>query len=339
MKTKLIILISLILLCIFPTKAQDQIINARNVNIQITNPNATGGGANAIPWSSNNVAYVLAPLTPDYGFCVSVVNNNPTSAHSFSVTAFQSGDSAVTDYSHNTGRYASLAIVGTPSPVPASTTNTFFVRSNGAAKMAFVFSGATTQAGNPDTVDIYAVQTIASGCGTVNPTTGQSYTLSTPNSGTSSTLPIQVISDGISQAFYSQNVVVNPAINSYIISVINNNSTKSIYYDHIIIASTAAATINIFPVTSVGTACSADTVGNVKITSGVTNIAVVNASPCTTGPTNGAVIFNGMPIPASITTIDLRGLIAPLNTISGLSVQMSAALVGTITVTIFWYEK
>src|SRR5882762_6230168 len=120
------LLISLFIIMIKPLFGQDQIVNARNVNVQITNPTGSGGGAGAVAWNSINVAYVLAPLGPDYGFCISVVNNNPTSSHSFTVNAFQSGDSGVLDYSHNTTRYASLAIVGTPSPVAAATTNTFF---------------------------------------------------------------------------------------------------------------------------------------------------------------------------------------------------------------------
>src|SRR5689334_12478457 len=88
---------------------QDVIVNGRNTNLYFDGV--------SIPWSSlSSRSYIIGPIGPDYGFCVSVVNNNPTNSHSFTVAAFQTGDFNTIDYSHNTGRYAPLTIVGTPSP-------------------------------------------------------------------------------------------------------------------------------------------------------------------------------------------------------------------------------
>lgn len=316
----------------------DQIINARNTNIQITAPNSPSG---TVPWITlANQTYVLAPINPDFGFCVSVVNNNTTSAHSFSVTAFQTGDSNAIDYSHNTGRYATLAIVGTPSPVAANSTSTFYLRSNGAAKVAFVFSGATTQAGSPDTVDVYAVQTTAAGCGTVNPSTGQAYTLSTPNAGTSSAPPIMAVSDGLSQAFDVQpGTITNPVIGQVIIHVNANSGTRSLYFDKLLLSCSAACSINFVTTTSVGTTCTTFVPANQKQSSGTTSTGTAN-NGCATPPTIGSTVLGGFPLAAGIPAIiDLRGFISSLSTNTGVELVMAAGLTGTVNASLFWYEK
>jgi hypothetical protein len=330
MKRYLFSLLLALIILITPCFAQnDQIVNARNVYIQMTN---------AVPWSTLAAqTYILTPQTPDYGFCVSIVNNNPTSAHTFTVSAFQSGDSNVVDYSHNTGRYASLALVGLPSPVPAATTNTFFVRSNGAAKIAFVFAGASTQAGSPDTVDIFAVQTTAVGCGTVNPQTGQLYTLATPNSGTSSATPIMAVSDGLSQAFSSNIALTNPGANLEVLSVINQG-TKNIYFDKLILSASAIANANVYTVTNVGTTCSTPGSINLKISSGVTS-TTTTTSQCGVGSSRILLIDTIALNASSATIIDLKGIIAVAGQTTGLQIVNSTALTGRFSATLMWYEK
>lgn len=328
---KLIFLLLIILISCLPVYSQDVFVNGRNTNLYFDGI--------SIPWS--NLAtrnYVLAPVGPDYGFCISIVNNNPTSSHSFSVSAFQSGDFNVTDYSHNTGRYAPLAIVGTPSPVAANATETFFVKSNGASKVAFSFTGGTTQAGNPDTFDIYGVQTTANGCGTVNPQTGQSYTLSTPNSGTSSTIPIQAISDGLAQSYSSVSAITNPATNEPIIHVNPNNGSKNIYYDKVIVSCTAACTLFVDNTSNLGTTCSGAIIStNLKLGNSL-GTATVQVGPCVANPTfvNGIYqidIAANTPI-----TIDLKGLISPAGTTNGIVVFLNT-ITGTVRANLYWYEK
>lgn len=335
-----IILISLLpLVC----HAQDQVINARNINIQITNP---GGPSGKLPWSTlSNQTYVLAPSSPDNGFCVSVVNNNPTNAHTFTIAAFQTGDSSVTDYSNNTGRYAPLTVVGTPSPVAAATTSTFFVRSNGAAKVAFQFAGGGTLGGNPDTVDIFAVQTTASGCGTVNPGTGQTYTLATANTGTSSAPPILAVSDGLSQGFYFGSSVSNPGVLSVIGGVqVNTTSSKNLYIDKVVIASGASttATINFAMATAAGTGggCAAfNTVSNTKVGNVTTSIAQGFFGTCTTLPSGAPAAAQLFLSSNSSIVIDLKGLIIPGVIGNGFYITVTGILTGTVSASTFWYEK
>jgi hypothetical protein len=341
MKKYLISLFIGFIILISPVFGQDQIVNGRNINVQITNPQGQGGGAGAVPWNSINTAYVLSPLGPDYGFCMSIVNDNPTSSHTLTVNAFQTGDAGVLDYSHNTGRYASLSIVGNPSPIPASTTNTFFVRSNGAAKIAFVFSGSTTQAGSPDTVDIYAVQTTAAGCGTVNPQTGQSYSLATPNTGTSAASPMSAISDGISQAYYAVSSQINPGANSVVLHINANNGIRTIYYYKVIVECSAACTIQLKNTNGFGSGCSSPGTSNpvvMKLQSTNTSTSLSNQSPCTTVPASQNFMQSDLAANTPI-DFDVTGFIAPAGTGNGLEVFMITALTGTVNTTIRWYEK
>lgn len=333
---KLLSLIFFLFIFLINTKAQDQIVNARNINIQVTNPNATGGGAGAVPWNSINVAYVLAPLGPDYGFCMSVVNNNPTSSHTFNVNAFQTGDNGVLDYSHNQGRYAPLTIVGSPSPIAANSTQTFFVRSNGAAKIAFVFSGATTQAGNPDTVDIYAVQTTSPGCGTVNPQTGQQYTLATPNAGTSSATPIMAVSDGLGQAYSMSFSITNPTANELILA--NTSTTKSLYFDKVVLSCTASCTITLGFATSNGSACGAGAAANLKGNGSPITTATLLSGPCTTNPALAGTLQVDLAANSPF-SFDLKGFIGPTSTTTGVQIVNVGSVTGIVRANLFWYEK
>lgn len=332
MKKLLLAFIILISFCIPCYGQNDQLINGRNINVTFDTNQA---------WSSlSSRTYLMAPLGPDYGFCVSIINNNTTSAHSFSVAAFQTGDNNVADYSHNTGRYATLAIVGNPSPIAANTTQTFFVRSNGAAKLAFQFTGASTQAGSPDTVDIFAVQTTAAGCGTVNPQTGQSYTLATPNTGTSASPPLMAVADGLSQGFSSFETVTNPVATQMIMHVAGLSTTKNIYFQRMVISSTAAGEFLIGETSNAGSSCSAGTQAPVNTKGGNLTAAVATETKgtCVSNPATvqSMRVLLGANQPF---TFDLTGFISPTGTNSGIDIITPAGITGTIDVFILWYEK
>ncbi len=101
-----------------------------------------------VAWGSAfNRTYVLTPQNPQTSLCLYVVNNNPTSSHSFSLAMFQSADPRVADYSNNTGRYAAVTVVGSPSPIAANTMGSAFGQTNAAARVAFVLSASSTQTG------------------------------------------------------------------------------------------------------------------------------------------------------------------------------------------------
>lgn len=333
---KLLFLFIILISLSIPCFGQDVIVNGRNTNLYFDNA--------SVPWSSlSSRSYVLSPIGPDSGFCVSMVNNNTTSAHSFTITTFQTGDFNTSDYSHNTGRYAPLTVIGAPSSIAANTTGTFFVKSNGASKIAFVFTGGTTQAGSPDTVDIYGVQTTANGCGTVNPSTGQSYTLSTPNTGTSAAPPIMAISDGLKQSFITSFNTTNPTANQHLFELNSNNSTKTIYLDKVIIGMGNIASATLFSnlASNKGSTCGAGTIANLQANLGVTSLSVTDGN-CTGLPTaiSGTQINFSAGAGGSTFVIDLKGMILPPNTTTGFTVtNSSTAITGFVNVTMFWYEK
>lgn len=154
-------LLLLLLLATAPAFAQntDLILNP--------GPNYVDAGR-GVPWSAINRTYVLVPQNPNTSICFYVVNNNPTSSHTFTLNVFQSPDPRVADYSNNKGRYSAVTAVGTPSPVAASAVSSVFVQTTAAAAVAFSVSGAITQAGSPDTADLFLVQTSSGTCGAVN---------------------------------------------------------------------------------------------------------------------------------------------------------------------------
>jgi hypothetical protein len=170
---------------------------------------------------------------------------------------------------------------------------------------------------------------------------GQQATLSTQNSGPSSTTATQVVSDALSQAFVAQNNVVTNPINGQAALFVNaNNGARSIYFDKAVISCSAACQINIDPITSIGITCGSQPIVNQKIAAGVSSTAI-DGFTCTTNPnTTFGIAVQNFNIPANGSLVlDLRGFIAPALTTTGLMIQMGAGLTGTISASFFWYEK
>jgi hypothetical protein len=144
------------------------------VRAQTSDLNLNGGSnyvdvARGVTWGTNfNRTYVLTPNSPNSSACVYVVNNNPSNSHTYTLQIFQTADPRVNDYSNNSGRYGATTVVGSYSPVAASSMAAAFTQSTAAAKIAFVFSASSTAGGSPDTADIFIVQTSASTCGASN---------------------------------------------------------------------------------------------------------------------------------------------------------------------------
>jgi hypothetical protein len=122
-----------------------------------------------IDWGTQfNRTYVIVPNSPNASVCIYVVNNNPTNAHTFSVSTFQAADSQVANFSSNTGRFNSVPIVGMGASVPAGSMVSGFTQSTAAAKVAIKFTGAASQAGSPDSADVFLVQTTSGSCGSAS---------------------------------------------------------------------------------------------------------------------------------------------------------------------------
>lgn len=142
---------------------------ARNANWGSTGRNNT----------DNN--YLFTPPSPTGGFCLYIINNNPTNAHAFQLQIFESADQRVKSYSQNVGRFNTITNALSVSPqgntgIPGSGTApisiaaaqylAMYVPSDGAAVVSVNVSGSSTQAGSPDTADIFITQAVTSGgCG------------------------------------------------------------------------------------------------------------------------------------------------------------------------------
>ena len=119
-----------------------------------------------IPWGASfNRTYVLVPKSPNTSICLYVVNNNPTNSHGFTVTASQTGDSQVADFSNNQARFNPALSINLPTSAPFSSMVSGFIQSTAAAKIAIRFSGSGFAGGTPDTADVFLVQTTAGTCG------------------------------------------------------------------------------------------------------------------------------------------------------------------------------
>lgn len=145
-------------------------------------------GASAIGGANNN--FLISPNDPAASICIFFHNNNNTSGHSFNLVVSQTGDPRQSVYTQDTGAWIPVTVLGIPSPLPAGGTGAAFVRSYAAARLAVSISGATTQAGTPDTVNIFAVTTHANSCGPVPASqTANNCSITVPNeSGTGTVL-------------------------------------------------------------------------------------------------------------------------------------------------------
>jgi hypothetical protein len=119
-----------------------------------------------VAWGSSfNVTYLLTPVSPEVGVCFAIVNNNPSSSHTFTAQVFQSADSGVLDYSNNTGRFSSVTVSSLPASVGAGATVAGFSGTTSAAQIAFKFTASSAAGGSPDTADLFFVQTSSNSCG------------------------------------------------------------------------------------------------------------------------------------------------------------------------------
>lgn len=115
-------------------------------------------------------AYIFTPLSPERLTCVYIANNNPTSAHTFTLTFYYTGDPTIASFygpgSGGASTQSHWKIVNTiADTVIASGINNYSFSSPGAARAVVDISEASTQTGTPDTADVYIVQTTTN-CGT-----------------------------------------------------------------------------------------------------------------------------------------------------------------------------
>ena len=113
-------------------------------------------------------SFIFNPLDPNQGFCVFFFNNNPTNAHSFTLTVAQSGDPGVKTYFGNTQRWVNVATsTSFPASVSANSVLGINYKTTASAVIVISVTGNALAGGSPDTADIFTVQTNQSSCGTI----------------------------------------------------------------------------------------------------------------------------------------------------------------------------
>jgi hypothetical protein len=121
--------------------------------------------ASGVAWNQLSANYIFTPESPNVGLCLFIENQNPTSAHTLTVTAFQTGNVSLSSYANSTALWATDSVQGAPTSIPHGSVASAYVATTGAANVAIVISGTSTQSGTPDTANVFAVQTTSPACG------------------------------------------------------------------------------------------------------------------------------------------------------------------------------
>lgn len=302
---------------IFPT---GPVFRLTNLTWGVTGP----GGIN------NN--FFFTPLNLNESVCVYVKNNNTTNAHPFTASIVITSDPSNITPSDGTWQ-AAASSSGINAAISPGLPGGIGAAVSGVSQVSINISASGTLAGSPETANVTIIQT------TGNCFAGNQFIGSAPQI-VSAALPLQTISDGLSQSFFTTLGVTNPGSVSNLLYVTANNGARTIYFDRVVVMATAATTIGVNAGLSLGTTCTGGTVQNQKIGSTVTStVAVGTGSGCTAVSAN-AIFFNGLPLQANIPFVfDLKGLIAPAGTPSGFQITNLTALTGNLSAVIYWYEK
>ena len=220
----------------WPIAAQQEfIINTQGAYSDLTRGAPWATGVNNI-WTTNTLA-------TDEGICLSILNNNTTSSHSVTVQVFNTLDQRITNYLpapmkwgqsflfQNGGvQVSGPAQVAIPVSVPAASVVGLYVRTGGAARMSFNFTGATGAAGSPDTMDAYLVHNVIGGaCG--NSLTPNQVDIKTineiPTNSKTGGVPIEIQQTPIVTASWTSATPLNTALT--VNSTNFTNSTVSVH--------------------------------------------------------------------------------------------------------------
>lgn len=190
------------LLAAWPAVAQQEfIINSASNYVDLVRGAAWGAGFNNF-WTVNTIS-------TDEGMCVSVVNNNPTSLHQFTLTVYSTLDQRISSFNAGpptkwqtvpTFAAGGIQISGSGIAPILQTTQVsgkagLYFRTGGAARVSIQFAGSTTQAGSPDTADIFVVHNVnGSTCGLniIGPNVGLTSINGQPINSNDGNFPVEV---------------------------------------------------------------------------------------------------------------------------------------------------
>jgi hypothetical protein len=283
---------------------------------------------NAGPQGFNN-NFFFTPSAVNESVCVYVKNNNTSNPHTFVASITINADA--NNVTPSDGTWQNIAASSLTAATSPGVTAGIGASVSGVAQVSINFSTSSVQAGSPETAAVSIVQTANGNCAS-----GNNFVGSAPNT-VAATIPLQAVSDGLSQGFVSAATLTNPVGNSLVIHINDNNTPKSLYFDKVILSCTAACTFTVASTTNLGSTCSAAPAVNMKISSSVAAVAL-GQSACTGLPTS----FGSFQVDLAANTpfvFDLRGFISPSLTTTGLDVICALAVTGNVRASLFWYEK
>lgn len=319
-------LAALSLLCVSRLHASDVPINPTSAVYPISTSlvwGASGTGA-------FNNTFFFSPLSPSESVCVYIYNNNTTNAHTFKTSINVTANPSEKTPSDGTWNQAAVT-TNMNAPISPGVASNISASVSGAALIAVEFSGASTQAGSPDTASVVVVQTQGS-C-----FSGQN-TSSAPSTNAISQEPIQAYSDSLSSGFAGLGMNPSPTGSSTQL-VVFNAGAKTDYFSKLILAndSTSAAIFEIGTSTTAGLTCTSTTAYNLKGGSSISSTSTVGYL-CGTSPTLGGGIAYVVVPATSTVTVDLSGYITTNG--NGFAVYyQGGSVTGTLYASAFWYEK
>lgn len=320
------------LFCCASARANDIQINPTGPVFRVNNQTLawgiTGGGG-----IQNN--FFFSPLSPSEYVCTYVYNNNPTNQHGILVTINITANVLSTGPSDGTWNFMTGgggANQAQPFPSPALIIGSYV---SGAGLVSVNISGTSTQAGSPDTANLFIVQT-QQPCAAVR---GNSSSQST----TVSALPaILNISDSTGLAFSANATMTNPAGSLAAATIFQTNTGSSAaiqaYLDSVTISCTATCTVQLNNTATAGTCSAVASIPSMNVLLG-TGSNMVFSQACTVQPALNATPYKVWVIAANTPTIlDLKGFVIGARSLNGFAFT-PANFTGTINVSLQWWEK
>lgn len=282
----------------------------------------TGSGlTNNVPNINNN--FLIGSILPDTGLCVYIYNND-SSAHSFNMLAYETGDPGVITFANNSSKWQQLNTGFFSQTVAATSLQTNFIKTAGAARIAIVVnSGSGT--GN---ADMYAVITTAGGCA------NDAYSLTNAlNSG-------EANSYQNGQLRTVQACAVNPGAGAVIVDIAANASTTArVFFKKARYSTTAAGQINVDTINSLGTGCGTPNNGFIGQNTSSIGSTTTQSACVTTQPGIQSLLVGDQVAANTPTEFDLTGGIANNTNYFGVGVFTPASITGTVCATIEYWLK
>lgn len=182
MMTRIVTTILLLFLCCIGSEAQQDAqlgqqltpftVIARGANWGSGSPGACTSRGCVGGFVNNN--FVFNPVTSDGTACLEIINNNPTSSHTVTITLSETHDPRVVTYLSNTAKWidvggyqnnGSTGTTFTSVTINAASQIGFAFNTYGAATLALRLSGSSAAGGSPDTADILLSETRGINCG------------------------------------------------------------------------------------------------------------------------------------------------------------------------------